>query len=75
MQDLALVHIDNMVGEVGHVRHPNVSALPGCCIDHGLHLVFEFSLHSSVSAALSVHTRLGLWGHAGAWVWWIGKVV
>jgi hypothetical protein len=75
MQDLALVHIDNMVGEVGHVRHPNVSALPGCFIDHGLHLIFEFSMCSSVSVALSVHSRLGMWGYAGARAWWMGQLV
>lgn len=40
------------LGTVGHVRHPNVSALLGCCVDRGLHLVFEFSTRGSVSANL-----------------------
>ncbi|RWW19785.1 hypothetical protein GW17_00016128 [Ensete ventricosum] len=40
------------LGTVGHVRHPNVSALLGCCIDRGLHLVFEFSSRGSVSSNL-----------------------
>ncbi|CAD6261955.1 unnamed protein product [Miscanthus lutarioriparius] len=40
------------LGTVGHVRHPNVSALLGCCIDRGLHLVFDFSTRGSVSANL-----------------------
>ncbi|KAG0470708.1 hypothetical protein HPP92_017408 [Vanilla planifolia] len=29
------------LGTVGHVRHPNVTALLGCCIDKDLYLVFE----------------------------------
>ncbi|XP_058113736.1 probable receptor-like serine/threonine-protein kinase At5g57670 isoform X2 [Magnolia sinica] len=40
------------LGTVGHVCHPNVSSLLGCCIDNGLHLIFEFSLHGSVSSLL-----------------------
>ena len=40
------------LGTVGHVRHPNVCALLGCCVDRGLHLVFEFSTRGSVSANL-----------------------
>lgn len=40
------------LGTVGHVRHPNVSALLGCCVDRGLHLVFDFSTRGSVSANL-----------------------
>ncbi|RLM74759.1 putative receptor-like serine/threonine-protein kinase [Panicum miliaceum] len=40
------------LGTVGHVRHPNVRALLGCCVDRGLHLVFEFSTRGSVSANL-----------------------
>jgi hypothetical protein len=40
------------LGTVGHVRHPNVSSLLGCCVDRGLHLVFEFSTRGSVSANL-----------------------
>ncbi|CAD6259252.1 unnamed protein product [Miscanthus lutarioriparius] len=40
------------LGTVGHVHHPNVSALLGCCVDRGLHLVFDFSTRGSVSANL-----------------------
>lgn len=40
------------LGTVGHVRHPNVSSLLGCCVDRGLHLIFEFSTRGSVSANL-----------------------
>ncbi|XP_052151962.1 probable receptor-like serine/threonine-protein kinase At5g57670 [Oryza glaberrima] len=40
------------LGTVGHVRHPNVTALLGCCVDRGLHLIFEFSARGSVSANL-----------------------
>lgn len=40
------------LGTVGHVRHPNVSALLGCCIDRDLHLIFEFSAGGSVSSNL-----------------------
>nr|XP_009401570.1 PREDICTED: probable receptor-like serine/threonine-protein kinase At5g57670 isoform X2 [Musa acuminata subsp. malaccensis] len=40
------------LGAVGHVRHPNVSALLGCCVDGGLHLVFEFYSRGSVSSNL-----------------------
>ncbi|KAK3143508.1 hypothetical protein QOZ80_4AG0301150 [Eleusine coracana subsp. coracana] len=40
------------LGTVGHARHPNVSALLGCCVDRGLHLVFAFSTRGSVSANL-----------------------
>ncbi|RZR80298.1 hypothetical protein BHM03_00006286 [Ensete ventricosum] len=35
------------LGAVGHVRHPNVSALLGCCVDRDLHLIFEFSSRGS----------------------------
>ncbi|WVZ87485.1 hypothetical protein U9M48_034116 [Paspalum notatum var. saurae] len=45
------------LGTVGHVRHPNVSALLGCCVDRGLHLVFDFSTRGSVSANL--HGKFG----------------
>ncbi|ERM97526.1 hypothetical protein AMTR_s00328p00014720, partial [Amborella trichopoda] len=40
------------LGTIGHVRHPNVSSLIGCCIDNGLHLIFEFSAHGCVSTLL-----------------------
>jgi serine/threonine protein kinase len=45
------------LGTVGHVRHPNVSSLLGCCVDRGLHLVFEFSTRGSVSANLHGESR------------------
>ncbi|URE01845.1 Protein kinase domain containing protein [Musa troglodytarum] len=44
------------LGAVGHVRHPNVSALLGCCVDGGLHLVFEFYSRGSVSSNLHGRT-------------------
>ncbi|XP_038983803.1 probable receptor-like serine/threonine-protein kinase At5g57670 [Phoenix dactylifera] len=40
------------LGTIGHVRHPNVSALLGCCIDRDLHLIFDFSSRGSVSSNL-----------------------
>ncbi|KAG0482447.1 hypothetical protein HPP92_010531 [Vanilla planifolia] len=40
------------LGTVGHVRHPNVTALFGCCIDQDLHLIFEFSYRGSVASNL-----------------------
>ncbi|WOK92111.1 putative receptor-like serine/threonine-protein kinase [Canna indica] len=40
------------LGAVGHVRHSNVSALLGCCIDRDLHLIFDFSSRGSVSSNL-----------------------
>ncbi|PIA26185.1 hypothetical protein AQUCO_09600029v1 [Aquilegia coerulea] len=40
------------LGTIGHVHHPNVSSLLGCCIDNGFYLIFEFSLHGSVASVL-----------------------
>ncbi|XP_074568432.1 putative receptor-like serine/threonine-protein kinase At5g57670 [Curcuma longa] len=40
------------LGTIGHVCHPNVSPLLGCCIDRDLHLIFEFSSRGSVSSNL-----------------------
>ncbi|XP_073011295.1 probable receptor-like serine/threonine-protein kinase At5g57670 isoform X1 [Typha latifolia] len=40
------------LGTICHVRHPNISALLGCCIDRDLYLIFEFSWHGSVSSNL-----------------------
>ncbi|ERM95153.1 hypothetical protein AMTR_s00009p00261870 [Amborella trichopoda] len=40
------------LGTIGHICHPNVSSLIGCCIDNGLHLIFEFSAHGCVSTLL-----------------------
>ncbi|KAK8967769.1 putative receptor-like serine/threonine-protein kinase [Platanthera guangdongensis] len=43
------------LGIVGHVRHPNVVSLLGCCVDQDLYLVFEFSPLGSVSA--NIHSE------------------
>ncbi|XVF34191.1 hypothetical protein REPUB_Repub18cG0037900 [Reevesia pubescens] len=40
------------IGTIGHVCHPNVSALLGCCIDNGLCLIFQFSSRGSVASLL-----------------------
>ncbi|PKA49445.1 putative receptor-like serine/threonine-protein kinase [Apostasia shenzhenica] len=40
------------LGTAGHVSHPNVIALFGCCIDQDLHLIFELSSRGSVSSNL-----------------------
>lgn len=40
------------LGTVGHVSHPNVSSLLGCCVENGLHLIFELSSRGSVSSNL-----------------------
>ncbi|CAN6448168.1 unnamed protein product [Victoria cruziana] len=40
------------LGTIGHVCHPNISCLIGCCIDNGLHLIFEFSAHGCVASRL-----------------------
>ncbi|OAY66771.1 putative receptor-like serine/threonine-protein kinase [Ananas comosus] len=40
------------LGTIGHVRHPNVSCLLGCCVDRELYLIFEFSSRGSVSSNL-----------------------
>uniref|UniRef100_A0A8R7R0E9 Protein kinase domain-containing protein n=1 Tax=Triticum urartu TaxID=4572 RepID=A0A8R7R0E9_TRIUA len=40
------------LGTAGHVRHPKVFSLLGCCVDRDLHLAFEFSTRGSVSANL-----------------------
>ncbi|KAL5977762.1 hypothetical protein ACLOJK_036770 [Asimina triloba] len=42
------------LGTIGHVSHPNILPLLGCCVDNGLHLIFEFSLRGSVSSLLHV---------------------
>ncbi|KAF3595983.1 hypothetical protein DY000_02020494 [Brassica cretica] len=39
-------------GVLGHVSHPNVLSLLGCCIDNGLYLVFIFSSRGSVASLL-----------------------
>ncbi|KVH27900.1 probable receptor-like serine/threonine-protein kinase At5g57670 [Cynara cardunculus var. scolymus] len=40
------------IGTLGHVNHPNVSSLLGCCIDNGLYLIFQFSSKGSVASLL-----------------------
>lgn len=40
------------IGTIGHVSHPNVSSLLGCCIDNGLFLLFPFSPRGSVASIL-----------------------
>lgn len=40
------------IGTIGHVSHPNVSSLLGCCIDNGLFLLFPLSPRGSVASLL-----------------------
>ncbi|KAJ8750766.1 hypothetical protein K2173_015947 [Erythroxylum novogranatense] len=40
------------IGTIGHVCHPNVLPLVGCCIDNGLYLIFHFSSKGSVASLL-----------------------
>ncbi|KAK4257694.1 hypothetical protein QN277_007251 [Acacia crassicarpa] len=40
------------IGTIGHVNHPNVLPLLGCCIEKGLYLVFELSSKGSVASLL-----------------------
>lgn len=40
------------IGTIGHVCHPNVSSLLGCCIDNGLYLIFHLSSNGSVASLL-----------------------
>nr|GLL44291.1 probable receptor-like serine/threonine-protein kinase At5g57670 [Ipomoea trifida] len=40
------------IGALGHVCHPNVTALLGCCIENGLYLIFQFSSKGSVASLL-----------------------
>ncbi|GMJ07150.1 receptor-like cytoplasmic kinase VI_A2 [Hibiscus trionum] len=40
------------IGTIGHVCHPNVLGLLGCCIDNGLYLIFQFSSRGSVASLL-----------------------
>ncbi|GAA0186079.1 hypothetical protein LIER_33367 [Lithospermum erythrorhizon] len=40
------------IGTLGHVCHPNVTALLGCCVDNGLYLIFQFSSKRSVASLL-----------------------
>ncbi|XP_010928966.1 probable receptor-like serine/threonine-protein kinase At5g57670 [Elaeis guineensis] len=40
------------LGIIGHVSHPNTAFLIGCCIENGLHLIFDFSPNGSLASAL-----------------------
>ncbi|XP_077216402.1 protein kinase superfamily protein [Tasmannia lanceolata] len=40
------------LGIIGHVCHPNTSYLVGCCIENGLHLIFDFSTNGSLASVL-----------------------
>ncbi|KAJ9162881.1 hypothetical protein P3X46_022622 [Hevea brasiliensis] len=40
------------IGTIGHVSHPNVLSLLGCCVDNGLYLIFHFSSRGSVGSLL-----------------------
>lgn len=40
------------IGTLGHVSHPNVTSLLGCCMDNGLYLIFQFSSKGSVASLL-----------------------
>lgn len=40
------------IGTIGHVCHPNVLSLLGCCIDNGLYLIFHFSSRGTVASLL-----------------------
>ncbi|RRT32663.1 hypothetical protein B296_00045086 [Ensete ventricosum] len=40
------------LGILGHVQHPNTANLIGCCIENGLHLVFDLSCNGSLASAL-----------------------
>lgn len=40
------------LGIVGHVCHQNTVFLIGCCIENGLHLIFDFSPNGTLASAL-----------------------
>ncbi|CAL0330344.1 unnamed protein product [Lupinus luteus] len=40
------------IGTIGHVHHPNVLSLMGCCMDNGLYLVFQLSSRGSIASLL-----------------------
>ncbi|XP_058113821.1 probable receptor-like serine/threonine-protein kinase At5g57670 [Magnolia sinica] len=40
------------LGVIGHVCHPNTAFLIGCCIENGLHLIFNFSPNGTLASAL-----------------------
>ncbi|XP_042381869.1 probable receptor-like serine/threonine-protein kinase At5g57670 isoform X2 [Zingiber officinale] len=45
------------LGILGHICHPNTANLIGCCIENGLHLVFDLSCNGSLASAL--HSKSG----------------
>ncbi|XP_073004211.1 probable receptor-like serine/threonine-protein kinase At5g57670 [Typha latifolia] len=40
------------LGILGHVCHPNTAYLLGCCIENGLHLIFELCPNGTLASAL-----------------------
>ena len=40
------------LGIIGHVFHPNTAYLLGCCIENGLHLIFDFYPNGTLASAL-----------------------
>ncbi|KAH9321362.1 hypothetical protein KI387_016001, partial [Taxus chinensis] len=50
------------LGIIGHVCHPNTASLIGCCIENGLHLIFDFSPYGSLASVLhGANTQLLEW--------------
>lgn len=50
------------LGIIGHVCHPNTASLTGCCIENGLHLIFEFVPYGSLASVLhGTNTQLLEW--------------
>lgn len=50
------------LGIIGHVCHPNTASLIGCCIENGLHLIFDFSPYGSLASVLhGTNTQLLEW--------------
>lgn len=39
------------LGIIGHVNHPNTAILVGCCIENGLHLIFNLSPNGTLASA------------------------
>ncbi|XP_068651881.1 probable receptor-like serine/threonine-protein kinase At5g57670 isoform X2 [Aristolochia californica] len=50
------------LGIIVHVCHPNTSYLLGCCIEKGLHLIFNFSPNGNLASALH--------GEKAEWLEW-----
>ncbi|XP_043709328.1 probable receptor-like serine/threonine-protein kinase At5g57670 isoform X2 [Telopea speciosissima] len=48
------------LGIIGHVCHPNTASLIGCCIENGLHLIFNFSPNGTLDEALHGSTSKSL---------------